>query len=121
MDKKEKIFTDGLIFKKPRQGAPDFVKGAISVKVPEFIAWLTKYNNNGWVNIDLKQSKTGTLYCELNNFKRDAPTTKPEPYVSSLSEEEKRQIQLMRQGKMITNSGIEYPKNEIRPEDINFE
>ena len=120
MEKPNKIFADGLVFKKPRQGAPDFVKGAISVKVPEFTAFLKKHDNNGWVNIDLKQSKTGTLYCELNNFKRDVPS-EPKESVSSLTDEEKKAIQLMRQGKVATNTGIDYPKNEIRPEDIIFD
>lgn len=68
-EKKEPIFTDGLIFKKPREGAPDFVKGAISIKVDEFKAFLDKHNNNGWVNIDLKKSSGGKLYTQLNDWK----------------------------------------------------
>jgi len=66
---KEKVFADGMIFKKPREGAPDFVKGAIAVKVDEFKAFLDKHNNNGWVNIDLKKSQGGKLYLELNDWK----------------------------------------------------
>jgi hypothetical protein len=29
-------FPDGLIYKLPREGAPDFVKGSISIKRAEF-------------------------------------------------------------------------------------
>lgn len=72
-----KIFVDGLIFKLPdektKEKAP-WIKGKISVKVPEFINFLNKHNTNGvWVNIDLKKSKEkGTLYLELNTYKKVA-------------------------------------------------
>lgn len=65
----EKIFTDGLIFKLPRESAPDFVKGSLSVKVEEFKAWLDTHVDNGWVNIDLKVSQGGKAYAEKNNWK----------------------------------------------------
>lgn len=66
----EKIFADGFRFEKPREGAPEFVKGRISIKAPEAIAFLQRYQSNaGWVNLDLKKSKEkGTLYLELNTF-----------------------------------------------------
>ncbi len=38
--KKEKVFAEGFIFKRPREGAPDFVKGNISIKVDEFGAFM---------------------------------------------------------------------------------
>lgn len=60
------------MFKRPREGAPDFVKGGISVKVEEFIKFLKAHDNKGWVNLDLKKSKTGTLYLELNTYKKEA-------------------------------------------------
>jgi len=65
----EKIFADGLIYKAPRQGAPEYVKGSLSVKVDEFKAFLDKHNNNGWVNLDFLKSQKGTLYFALNNWK----------------------------------------------------
>lgn len=68
-NKPQPVFADGMIFKKPREGAPDFVKGSLSFKVEEAIAFLTKHNNNGWVNVDLKKSQKGTLYLQLNDWK----------------------------------------------------
>jgi len=118
MENPPKVFADGLVFKKPRVGAPDFVKGAISVKVQEFTTFLKKYDNNGWVNIDLKMSKEGKLYCELNNFKKDAPS-EPKQFTSSLTDEEKRAIQAMRAGKV--NKDASYPENEINPNEIPFD
>lgn len=73
MDKKEPIFAEGIIFKAPseqtKEKAP-WVKGHISIKVPELIIFLNKYNTKGgWVNLDLKKSKDkGTLYLELNQW-----------------------------------------------------
>lgn len=66
-----KVFADGMIFKKPREGSPEFVKGAISIKVDDFIEFLKKYKGEtGWLNLDLKKSATkGTLYLELNQWK----------------------------------------------------
>ena len=70
----EKIFPNGLIYKKAREGAPDFVKGTLSVKVDEFIEFLTKHKDErGWVNIDLLESREGKPYCVLNSWK---PETK---------------------------------------------
>tara|TARA_R110000851_G_scaffold314993_1_gene477241 strand:- start:50 stop:376 length:327 start_codon:yes stop_codon:yes gene_type:complete len=67
-EKREVVFADGFIFKKPKEGAPDFVKGDISIKVGEFIDFLNKHNNNGWVNLNLKKSTAGKLYVDLNNW-----------------------------------------------------
>ena len=66
----ETTFVDGLIFKKKKEGAPDFVKGSVSMKVDELKAFLDKHNNNGWVNADLLVSKDGQkLYFKLNDWK----------------------------------------------------
>jgi hypothetical protein len=70
----EKQFIDGLIFKKPKEGAPAFIKGSISIKVEELKAFLDKHQSNGWVNIDLKESQGNKYYAELNTWK---PEQKP--------------------------------------------
>lgn len=99
MEKQDKVFIDGLIFKLPDENTKEkapWVKGKISVKVSEFIAFLNKYNNNGWVNIDLKKSKEkGTLYLELNRWIK----------------------------KETDNSGldkVDYPTEDIKVEDVGF-
>lgn len=74
----EKIFVDGL-FAKKRQGAPEFVVSSISVKVPEFINFLNKHQNNaGYVNIDMLLSQNGTQYCVLNTWKPNDDKVKQE-------------------------------------------
>ncbi len=67
----DKEFAKGFFFKRPREGAPGFVKGAMSVKVEDAIEFLQrKKNGDGFVNLDLLQSKDGTkLYFTLNDWK----------------------------------------------------
>ena len=65
----EVVFANGIIFKMPRQGAPDFVKGSLSFKVDEAIQFLQEHQNNGWCNVDLKVSRQGKPYAELNTWK----------------------------------------------------
>ena len=67
----DKIFADGIMFKRPREGAPDFVKGSLSIKVEDFIKFLKAHDNEGWVNLDLKKSQGGKLYLELNTWKKE--------------------------------------------------
>jgi hypothetical protein len=66
----EKIFANGFSFKR-KESAPEFVVGRQSIKVDDAIAFLTEHQVNGWVNIDINQAKSGTYYCQLDNWKKD--------------------------------------------------
>jgi hypothetical protein len=61
----DKIFADGFIFKR-RENAPDFVIGNISVE--SAIEFLKAHDKNGWVNLNVLNSKGGTAYIELDQF-----------------------------------------------------
>jgi hypothetical protein len=73
----EKQFVDGLIIKPPRQGAPDFVKGSISIKRAELGNWL-RSKSDEWINLDIKESKKGTWYAEVNTWKPQGSEPQPE-------------------------------------------
>ncbi len=82
----DKVFIQGMIFKRPHEKAPDFVKGKLSVKVDEFIAFAKEHQNDGWLNVDLKEAQNGKYYAELDNWKPDggksdfqAPSENPAP------------------------------------------
>lgn len=66
MDKQEKVFIDGMIFKAPDENTKEkapWIKGKISIKVPDFIKFLqTHETKGGWINIDLKNLKKKALY-----------------------------------------------------------
>jgi hypothetical protein len=66
-DQQEKIFADGFIFKRNPK-APQFVVGRVSMKVEEAIAFLKTHEKNGWVNVDIKEARSGNHYMELDTF-----------------------------------------------------
>ncbi len=69
MSDTEKIFADGFSFKNPSDKAPQFVIGKLSVKVEDAKAFLDKHQDNGWVNLEIKEAKNGKTYIELSTFK----------------------------------------------------
>jgi hypothetical protein len=71
MAKEEIEFVDGLIVKAPNPKAPTFVKASISIKVEDLGKWLRATYKAGdeWVNIDVKEAKSGKWYAAVSNFK----------------------------------------------------
>lgn len=66
------IFVDGLKFEKPKEGAPEFIKGKLSIHAERLTKFIAEHKNeNGYLNIDLKKSKEGNLYLTLNTYKRN--------------------------------------------------
>lgn len=65
-------FVDGLIVKAPHPKAPDYVKASISIKVEDLGKWLrAKYaaGEKDWINIDVKEAKSGRWYAAVSTFK----------------------------------------------------
>lgn len=73
----EKIFADGFIFKE-KEHAPDFVIGAISIKVEEAVAFIKSHQKNGWVNLDVKRARSGKAYIQLDTFEPSGNKPNPE-------------------------------------------
>lgn len=72
MSKDEIEFVDGLIIKAPHEKAPDYVKASISIKVVDLGRWLRakyKAGNTEWINIDVKEAKSGKWYAAVSTFK----------------------------------------------------
>ena len=88
MEQQEVEFVNGLFVKPPREGAPDFVKGSVSINRADLGNWLrNKQTDDGWINIDVKVSKAGKWYCSVNNWKpqqqepqQATPVTEGAPY-----------------------------------------
>ena len=64
----DKEFVNGLIVKAPHEKAPDFVKADISIKRKDLIEWLNQKQDD-WININIKVSKGGKWYAEVNDWK----------------------------------------------------
>ena len=58
------------MFKRPSEKAPSWVKGAVSIKIDEFISWVAENRTGDWLNLDLKESAKGTLYFSVNEYKK---------------------------------------------------
>jgi hypothetical protein len=63
----DKVFVDGMIIKR-RENAPSFVKCSLSFKCKEFYAFMQKNHKDGWLNIDIKVSKQGKIYAEVDTW-----------------------------------------------------
>jgi phenylpyruvate tautomerase PptA (4-oxalocrotonate tautomerase family) len=77
-------FVNGLIVKAPRDGAPDFVKAAISIKVADLIAWL-QGRDDEWVNIDVKEARSGKWYAAVNSYNPKAIKKAEKPIAEKTS------------------------------------
>ena len=76
-------FIDGLFAKAPHPNAPDFVKAKISIKREELINWLNNRSDE-WVNIDVKEGRTGKWYASVDNWKPDpAMAANSQPFEST--------------------------------------
>jgi hypothetical protein len=78
MEKKDKVFADGIIFKR-NDNAPSFAIGKLSFKVEEAIAFLQANSKKGWVNLNINQSQNGKYYIELDTWEANGkPVVKAE-------------------------------------------
>lgn len=67
MEKKDKVFADGIIFKR-NDNAPQWAVGKLSFKVEEAIAFLQANSKKGWVNLNINKSQGGKIYIELDTW-----------------------------------------------------
>ena len=78
----ENTLPKGFFLKPPHSGVPSWVKGQIGIKVTDAIDWLNQnVNDRGYVNLDLKESKGGKLYLDLNTYvsRDETSASVPEP------------------------------------------
>jgi len=88
-DYEESTLPEGFYLKPPHDNAPAWIKGQIGIKVDTAIEYLQKRKNDkGYVNLDLKESKGGKLYLDLNNFIPKPPEERDQPAVQSPVNEE---------------------------------
>ena len=74
----EKEFVNGLIVKAPNPAAPDFVKCSISIKRADLGNWL-RSKDDEWINLQVKESKGGKWYAEVDNWSPDSSKKSKEP------------------------------------------
>ena len=80
MSKKEKEYVDGLFYNFPHENAPEFVLASLSIQRDKFVQWLNdkEVSDKGYIKIDVKKSREGKPYCELNTYK--GTPKEPQPF-----------------------------------------
>ena len=73
----ENEFIDGLMVKKPNEKAPEFVIAKLSIKREALIEWLQSKEGE-WINADIKLSKKGSYYAQVDNWKQEPSVQKEE-------------------------------------------
>ena len=69
----DKIFATGIYFKRA-DNAPDFVIGKLSVQADRFAEFAQQHKNEGgYLNLDIKKSKGGKFYVELDTWQPKKP------------------------------------------------
>lgn len=63
----DKVFANGFIFKR-NEKAPDFVVGGLSIKIDDAVAFMREHDKGGWINLSVKQARSGNYYIELDTF-----------------------------------------------------
>ena len=98
------IFAEGASYERRTDKMPEFIVGRLSFNVDKFVEFLQQHRNDrGYVNLDIKTSKTGREYLSLNVWKKPEALTEKTVQKST-----------------ITHEPIDYPTEEINPEDIPF-
>ena len=72
----QKEYANGIWGGGPREGAPDFVRGSLSIMPERFIEWLQRQtpNEKGYVRLDILTRKSGDGWSfPLNTYKPSAP------------------------------------------------
>ena len=71
-------FIEGFFPKEPHAKAPDFVKGAGSIKAQDMInfltAWVAAHPGEEWLRYQIKESKAGKLYVVEDTWKPEPRT-----------------------------------------------
>jgi len=64
----DKVFLDGIRAKRVSENAPEWIKMKLSINRTQLISWLQNQTGD-WIDIDIKESRSGNLYCEVDNWK----------------------------------------------------
>jgi hypothetical protein len=79
----EKNFVSGMLVKLPDDNAPDFVKLKLSFKLDEFGPWVAAQKAGDssleWINIEIKEGRSGKWYAERDMWKPDASQPARQP------------------------------------------
>lgn len=118
----EAIFVSGLYPKAKHANAPSFVICKLSAKPRELIAWLQGYENEEWINMDIKLSKSGEkMYVQMDTWKKGGDSGYQEPDRSNWKADNMADSEGTVEIENPDGSvDITYPEADLNPNDIPF-
>jgi hypothetical protein len=72
-----KIFAKGMNVTR-NDNAPDFILCKLGIRCKDFFEFMKEHEDKGWVNIEIKESKDGKLYAELDTWKPNQEDRRPQ-------------------------------------------
>ncbi len=73
----EKQFPEGIRVSR-HEKSPEWKVCELGIHVEQFYAWAKKHEKvSGYVNVDIKRSKGGKLYADLNDWTPEKKTEEP--------------------------------------------
>lgn len=93
-----KIFADGIKYIEKSEKAPAWMLASLSIDIETFKRFLDdNHRNSRYMKLDIKLSKKGTPYIELNTWKPEKPGFMKKPDdLPALTREQVEQIQTLR-------------------------
>lgn len=71
-------FAKGFFPKPKHDNAPEFVIGKLNIRREDAIAWLQSQTGE-WVRLDMKVSKSGKGYAEVDTWEPSGQQSRPAP------------------------------------------
>ncbi len=77
-EQKDRVYPPAMNWSEPMKESPDFVKAKVGIVVEEFIEFLqANVKPTGWINFEMKVSREGNYYWELDQWEPKAKEDKP--------------------------------------------
>ena len=80
-------FPTGLYAKRPSAAAPEFIILNLSARRAELLEWLASRDDE-WVTMQVKESRSGKMYIQVDNWKPKSDGGQASPSVASYSPSE---------------------------------